>query len=283
MLANLILASYAPTAVRPPAPWCADLAAILAGPDLHAVFQPIVDFADARIVGYEGLIRGPSDSALHSPLNLFAAAEQCQQLLALERACRQVTLRRFAELRLQGALFLNISPQALLDPAFRPGETLGWMRAAGLSPEQVVIELTETRPVGDYALLREATAHYRDMGFRIALDDLGEGFSNLRLWSELRPDYVKLDKYFTQGIASDAAKQQFVRSIQAIAHATGARVIAEGIETADDLACLNGLGLGLGQGYHLGRPLTQPARALDEGVTAALAAFSPCHAAHPWP
>ena len=102
MLADLILASYAPTAVRPPAPWCADLAAILAGPDLHAVFQPIVDFADARIVGYEGLIRGPSDSALHSPLNLFEAAEQCQQLLALERACRQVTLRRFAELRLQG-------------------------------------------------------------------------------------------------------------------------------------------------------------------------------------
>ena len=83
----------------------------------------------------------------------------------------------------------------------------------------------------------------------------------MRLWSELRPDYVKLDKCFTQGIASDAAKQQFVRSIQAIAHATGARVIAEGIETADDLACLNGLGLGLGQGYHLGRPLAQPARA----------------------
>ena len=91
-------------------------------------------FCRRRIVGYEGLIRGPSDSALHSPLNLFEAAEQCQQLLALERACRQVTLRRFAELRLQkGALFLNISPQALLDPAFRPGETLGWMRAAGLS------------------------------------------------------------------------------------------------------------------------------------------------------
>ena len=115
MLADLILASYAPTAVRPPAPWCADLAAILAGPDLHAVFQPIVDFADARIVGYEGLIRGPSDSALHSPLNLFEAAEQCQQLLALERACRQVTLRRFAtsqrhrgptvaRLRLEGVL-----------------------------------------------------------------------------------------------------------------------------------------------------------------------------------
>ena len=60
-------------------------------------------------------------------------------------------------------------------------------------------------------------------------------------------------------------------------------MIAEGIETANDLACLNGLGLGLGQGYHLGRPLAQPARALDEGVTAALAAFSPCHAAHPWP
>ncbi len=200
-------------------------------------------------------------------MNTPHPTSHCTSLQELTHA-----LRRFAELRLQGALFLNISPQALLDPAFRPGETLGWMRAAGLSPEQVVIELTETRPVGDYALLREATAHYRDMGFRIALDDLGEGFSNLRLWSELRPDYVKLDKYFTQGIASDAAKQQFVRSIHAIALATGTQVIAEGIESGEELATLRQLGIGMGQGYFIERPASQPSRQLSTALATLLQA-----------
>ncbi len=252
--------------------WHGALAEILDQQRLHAVFQPIVDFGSAQILGYEGLIRGPSDSPLHSPVNLFEAADACRQLLALERVCRRVTLHRFAELGLCGTLFLNISPATLLDADFRPGETLGWMRQAGLRPEQVVIELTETRPVSEYPVLREATAHYRRMGFRIALDDLGEGFSNLRLWSELKPDFVKLDKYFTQAIHLDSAKQQFVRSIHAIALATGTQVIAEGIESGEELATLRQLGIGMGQGYFIERPASQPSRQLSTALATLLQA-----------
>ena len=210
---------------RAPAPWCADLAAILAGPDLYAVFQPIVDFADARIVGYEGLIRGPSDSALHSPLNLFAAAEQCQQLLALELRLPASHPAPLCRVACKGAVSEH-QPASAARPGLSPRRNVGWMRAAGLSPEQVVIEADRNPAGGRTALLRKPPRIIGTWGFALRWDDLGEGFPICALWSAA-PDYVKLDKYFTQGIASDAAKQQFVRSVQAIAHATGARVIAE--------------------------------------------------------
>ena len=167
-----------------------------------------------KIIGYEGLIRGPSDSPLHSPLSLFKAAGQCGLSLELEQLCRQVTLETFVRLKLAGKLFLNVSPECLLQPHFKGGETLGYMRSLGLSPHHVVIELTENQPTYDYPLLLEAVRHYRAMGLEIAIDDLGEGFSSLRLWSELRPEYVKIDRHFIQNINQDPVKLQFVRSIR---------------------------------------------------------------------
>ena len=127
----------------------------------------------------------------------------------------------------------------------------------------MIIELTENQPTYDYQLMREAVVHYRDMGFQIAIDDLGEGFSSLRLWSELRPDYVKIDMHFIQGINTDPVKLQFVRSIQEIAEQSNTLVIAEGIETHAELMVLRDLRIGFGQGYHLGRPLAQPATTLS--------------------
>jgi GGDEF domain-containing protein len=108
------------------------------------------------------------------------------------------------------------------------------------------------------------------MGFQIAIDDLGEGFSSLRLWSELRPEYVKIDMHFIQGINSDPVKLQFVRSIQEIAEQSNTLVIAEGIETQAELLVLRDIGVAYGQGYHLGRPAAAPAKALPAEVAKAL-------------
>ena len=93
---------------------------------------------------------------------------------------------------------------------------------------RVIIELTESHPVYDYHQLKEAVTHCRRLGFQIAIDDLGEGFSSLRLWSEVRPDFVKIDMHFIQEIQLDPMKRQFVRSIQEIAQQSGCKVIAEG-------------------------------------------------------
>lgn len=251
-----------------PSPLCLDLTAILQERRLTPVFQPIVDLSSSRPIGFEGLIRGPSDSPLHSPLNLFSAADACGMLWQLEQLCRELTLRRYAELALPAPLFLNVSPDCLLLPAFRSGQTLALLDTVGLKPDDIVIELTETRPQANYSVLRDAIGHYRAMGYRIALDDLGEGFSNLRLWSELKPEFVKIDKYFTHGIHLDPGKQQFVRSIVEIAHSTGTRVVAEGIETVAELKMVQKLGIRSGQGYLFARPSAQPALSLNHEVIA---------------
>ena len=237
---------------------------------LSALFQPIVHMQSGEIIGFEGLIRGPSDSPLHSPLNLFKVAHSAGMLGQVEHLCRQIVLERFAELDLPGKLFLNVSPEHLLNPSTRHDETLGFIHNSGVNPERVIIELTESQPTYDYELLLEAVTHYREMGFQIAIDDLGEGFSSLRLWSELRPEYVKIDMHFIQGINQDPVKLQFVRSIQEIAKKSGTIVIAEGIETRAELLLIRDLGVVLGQGYHIARPQSAPATVLTPSVAAQL-------------
>ncbi|TLP61225.1 MULTISPECIES: GGDEF domain-containing protein [Pseudomonas] len=234
------------------------LSAILAQRSVHSLFQPIVCLSERRILGYEALSRGPSNSPLHSPLTLFAVARQAERLSELEVLCRATACQRFSEQGLAGKLFLNVSPESLLEPHHPSGRTLKMLEQFGLSPSQVVIELTEQTPTEDFQLLFNALHHYRDMGFSIALDDLGAGYSSLRLWSELRPDYVKIDRHFIDGIHQDPLKREFVGSILQIARASRAQVIAEGIELAEELAVLSEMGIDLVQGYLLGRPQEFP-------------------------
>ena len=236
------------------------LSSILAQSGLHSLFQPIISLSERRIVGYEALSRGPSNSPLHSPLALFAVARQAGRLSELEIACRQSACRRFNDQQLPGKLFLNVSPESLLEAAHQPGRTLQLLQDFGIPPSQVVIELTEQTPTDDFELLQTALHHYRAMGFSIALDDLGAGYSSLRLWSELRPDYVKIDRHFIDGIHQDALKREFVGSILQIAKASRAQVIAEGIELPEELAVLTEMGVDLVQGYLLCRPQEHPPR-----------------------
>ena len=236
------------------------LSSILLRGDLHSLFQPIVSISERRILGYEALTRGPSNSALHSPINLFAVARQAGRLSELELACRESACRRFSQQSLPGKLFLNVSPESLLEAAHPPGRTLQMLRRYNIAPKDVVIELTEQMPTDDVELLYNALHHYRDMGFSIALDDLGAGYSSLRLWSELRPDYVKIDRHFIDGIHQDAVKREFVGSMLQMARASRATVIAEGIELPEELAALTEMGVDLIQGYLLARPHEQPPR-----------------------
>lgn len=227
---------------------------ILDNKHLNAVFQPIIDMNTAAVIGHEGLIRGPADSPLHSPMKLFNTARTYSMVAELEYLARREVLQSFFNFSTHGKIFLNISPDVLLSHDSRVGETLKYIEEIGLKPQQVVIELTENAATTDYQLLRDATHHYRAMGFEIAIDDLGEGFSGLRMWSELRPDYVKIDQHFIHGISHDPIKLQFVRSIQEIAKKSGAKIIAEGIETEQELFTIRDIGIAYGQGYYITRP-----------------------------
>lgn len=209
------------------------------------------------MLGFEALVRGPEGSRVETPYDLFGAAQREGRIIELNIVCIQEVLRAFARRSLPGALFLNISPQLIVQKGFDQARAARFLAALGVEPARVVIELTEDSTF-DFGLVRESLALYRSMGFRVAIDDLGEGFSSLRLWSELKPEFVKADKHFVTGLAADPVKLQFLRAIQHIAEASGARVIAEGIESADDFKVVRELGVAFGQGFFIGRPRTAP-------------------------
>lgn len=239
---------------------------------LTPLFQPIVDMKNGRIVGYEGLIRGPSDSQLHSPHKLLRLARQSGLSHDIERLCGQVVVEQFVKLQLPGSLFINFSPEVLVQDKFRDRGNLDAIRLAGLDPGRVVVELSENEPVYEYnrEMLLEVAAHCQALGFRIAVDDLGEGVANPRLWSELRPEFVKIDRHFIQNIDKDSVKAQFVRELREIVAASGCQVIAEGIETHAELMLVRDLDVHCGQGYFIARPSETPSPVVSAEVVKAL-------------
>lgn len=254
----------------PPASAC-ELASIICERRLTAVFQPILDFRTHRYFAFEALIRGPANSPLQHPGELFAAADLYGLRAELERACREIQFIAFAQLQLPGKLFINASPDSLDDARFRNGGTLELLRRIGLSPSRIVIEITENQRVTDYPSIQQTLAHFRGLGYQIAIDDLGEGFSNLRMWSEVKPEYVKIDRHFIDGIAGDTLKFHFVKAMQQLAETCSARIIAEGIEREDDCLALRDLGVACGQGYLIERPAPQPSALLGEQMSRILA------------
>ncbi|WP_413459646.1 EAL domain-containing protein [Herbaspirillum huttiense] len=225
---------------------------------LQAVFQPIVATSRSEIIGYEGLIRGPASSGLESPGALFAAARAAGLQPQLEQECVRLLWTRFAAQRLPGKLFLNLSAAMLLEPATHQREFLRELAALGFAGNRIVIEITEEHCITDFRRLRRMTRLLRRYGMSVAVDDLGAGYASLRMWLELRPACVKIDIVFVRGVDRDMLRQAFLRTICDLARASGSRVIAEGIETEEEWACIRKLGIDFGQGYYIQRPSGQP-------------------------
>lgn len=260
---NSIHALPRPAAARAPlnspggAPAHASLAGILRERLLRPRFQPVVDLSHSRIYGHESLIRGPADTPLHFPDALFAEARRQGLHPQLELASFRAGARGFEQNDAAGKLFLNLSGSALLHywtlwGHDMPGRLL---KDCALEPASIVVELTEQDPLSDrMAELHHAFACLREAGMRIALDDYGVGNSNLQLWAETQPELVKIDRYFFDGIGHDERKQNMVRAILKVAQHLGTSVIAEGIETAEDLAVVRELDIRYAQGWFLGMP-----------------------------
>lgn len=223
------------------------------------LFQPLVDTRSRRVCGFEALSRGPSDSWLHSPQNLFAAARRIGLKQTLDFLCVSRAFERFVQTRVAGQLFINVSPDTIYDaPAFA-SRMLQLAGETGMAVDRCVIELTEDSLLEDYQRLRSLLQPLRDAGCALAIDDLGAGSSGLRTWSELKPDYVKIDRYFITGIDTDATKREFVKSMLAMGRTLGCQVIAEGVETNAECRELVSLGMDRLQGYLFGRPAATPA------------------------
>ena len=220
---------------------------------LRTLFQPIVDGSSRTLLGHEALTRGLV-SGLESPTTLIERASRYGLTRALEAACVETALSAFHALRMEGRLFLNLLPQTLLEWSSLADWLGEQLEVHRIDPHEVVLEITEHGLTTDENRLAAAVRPLRALGCDIAIDDLGAGSSGLKSWAEIRPDYVKVDRYFVAGIERDPVRAEILRSVVDIGRVTGCRIVAEGIENREQCALVLELGVDYLQGYYLGRP-----------------------------
>jgi EAL domain-containing protein (putative c-di-GMP-specific phosphodiesterase class I) len=213
---------------------------------IEIVFQPIVDLADGRIRGVEALTRFMTRPR-RSPETWFIEAANQGLLTQLELTAAARALEHLDAIPDDVYLSVNVSTETLCEPRL-----LQMLQAIPAS--RVVLELTERTPVVDYAEMSEWLADLRALGSRLAVDDVGKGFSGLGHLVELSPDLLKFDRSLVAGVDSDTTKSGLITRLTSFADEVGMEVVAEGIETEAELETLRALGVGTGQGFLLGRP-----------------------------
>jgi diguanylate cyclase (GGDEF)-like protein len=227
--------------------------AVLASRALRPVYQPIFSMTTGQPVGYEGLVR-PTDGTMFANAGvMFAAAEVAGRTVELDFACLEVVAAGVTDLESGVYLSVNLSPRTLESQEFRAGELKAIFRRNNIPLDQIVLELTEREEVEDLETLRRNVEACRRAGMRLAADDVGAGNAGLRLLSEISFDIVKIDLSLVQGARNDPS-HAVLRAIQELAGRWKASVVAEGVETAEQLAVIRAMGIGTGQGYLLGRP-----------------------------
>jgi EAL domain-containing protein (putative c-di-GMP-specific phosphodiesterase class I) len=215
---------------------------------LWVAFQPVCRAGDGTVFGYEGLLRS-DHPPVRSPLAFLEVAERIGKVWALGRAVRDEIARR-AEESLRGShLFVNVSPNELLDPHLYSAES-----ALSRIAPRVVIEITERASLDRIEDVSQRIQRLRELGFRIAVDDLGAGYSSLSALVALEPEVVKLDMSLVRDVHASARKRALIRSLIQASSEFGAVVVAEGVEIPEEREILVEVGCDLLQGYLLGRP-----------------------------
>src|SRR5262245_42664914 len=240
------------------------LQSIIRDKRIGVVFQPIIDARDRAVLGYEALARGPEDGTLHSPSMLFEAAANAGLLAQLDEVCFELAAARKQSLGLPGRLFVNLTAQGLLHLGTHANVVADVLARTGLDARQLVFELTEQAILDDYEAIRRAMAQIQQLGAAFAIDDLGTGYSGLRAWSELHPEFVKIDRYFISNVDTDSLKLEFVHAIVDLARAARSTVIAEGVETAAEARELIDAGVSLLQGFYVARPKSGPPAGMSD-------------------
>ena len=231
---------------------------------LTATFQPVCEARDGALRTHylEALIRGPRGTSVEAPNVLFEYARRKNRAAEVDRACVHAVLGAAAALPRHVHIGLNIHAATLaLDPEFL--NVLGdAATACRIEPERLVVEIVEHAPPWDVSAFRNGVAGLRAIGARVALDDIGLGHSNYMMILECRPDYFKIDRYFVHDSAHDFYRRAVLASVAQLARPFGARVVAEGVETAADLRTAREAGISLFQGWLLSG--AHPARHFED-------------------
>jgi EAL domain-containing protein (putative c-di-GMP-specific phosphodiesterase class I) len=221
-------------------------------------YQPIMDLGTRTALGFEALSRGQRGTGLEGADALFGAADQHNLLVEVDRLCRRRALLNSSRIPSTAKIFVNTLPATIRDPQFRGKALIDFLDKAQVSPERIVIEITEKLVIENYGLFREAMAYFTDLGMAFAVDDVGAGYSGLESIASLKPAYLKIDTVLVRDLHVSLVNREMVRAIVTLGKGIGATVIAEGIHTVEEVKALQDLGVSYGQGYLLARPDAGP-------------------------
>lgn len=235
-----------------------EISKIIDNKQIKIVFQPIISLRDGSILGHEALSRVTGDTFIDNPEQLFYYAGKCNRLWDLELLCRTKSLEsaflnQYHPIN-DKKLFVNVNPNIMHDIKFRQGFTKEYLSQYGITPENIIFEITERNAVNDMSSFKNTVVHYKEQTYKIAIDDAGAGYSGLNLISDIKPHYIKLDMNLIRDINSDNMKYALVKSMVELSHMSNIHLIAEGIETKEELTTLINLGVHYGQGYFIQKP-----------------------------
>ena len=220
----------------------------LAAGQLYIAYQPLVDLRRRTTFGFEALVRSETPD-LPNALAVIERAVEERYMGQLGRALRRMAVERCAKY----ALFLNLHPDEFDEGwLVRPDDATAWHDG------QIFLEITESVPLTHYRYCHSVLREMRAKGLKVAVDDLGAGYSNLKYIADLAPDVVKLDRSLIAGVSSGGRLHTLLKAIVDLCIQLGAKVVAEGIETKDEMTAVLETGVHIGQGYFLGRPNRDP-------------------------
>jgi EAL domain-containing protein (putative c-di-GMP-specific phosphodiesterase class I) len=221
-------------------------------------YQPILLLKDRTVLGFEALTRGARGTGLETADELFGAAAEHGLMVELDRLCRRRALLATGRIPSNARVFVNTLPATIRDPQFRGKPLIDFLGRAQVSPDRIVIEITEKLVIENYSLFRETMAYFTDLGMSFAVDDVGAGYSGLESIARLKPHFLKIDISLVRDVHSSLVNQEMVKAIISLGTGIGATVIAEGIHTEDETRTLQEMGVNYGQGYFLARPDSGP-------------------------
>ncbi|KAF0092054.1 MAG: diguanylate cyclase/phosphodiesterase [Fusobacteria bacterium] len=224
---------------------------------IKTVFQPIISIRDGVILGYEALSRITCDSEINNPEDLFKIAREFNYLWDLELLCRTKALEsayKFMIPPFNKKLFINVNPNIMHDESFKKGFTKEFLKQYTIIPQNIIFEITERNVIEDLIGFKSTVSHYKSQEYNIAIDDVGSGYSGLNLISDVAPDYIKLDMLLIRNIHIDKIKYALVKGMVEFSKASNIKLIAEGIETYEELETIINLGVQYGQGYFIQKP-----------------------------
>lgn len=227
---------------------------IIKSESVHSLYQPIISLHNGEIIGYEALSRGPVGTPFATPICMIDAAETEGVIWELEMLFRKRAIEKAATLPSNKLLFLNVDPNIIKDSTYKEGFTKNYLKKFNIDPKNIVFEITERTAIDDYHTFKNITDHYKNQEYKLAIDDVGSGYSGLKSITELRPDYVKIDMDLIRNIDSNAVKQAIIKALVTMAKETQMLLIAEGVESFRELKTLIKLGVHLAQGYLLSKP-----------------------------